>query len=389
MSTKVVVLGAGYAGAGAIERLKRELRKVSGPTELVWVSETDYHFVLHESHRIIRDPSVAEKITIPAAEIADSVADFVQGRVEDVDIDDREVILEGGDRVEYDYLLVALGSETAFYGIPGLAENARTLKSRTDAMDIHEDVEAAASRASRSDPATVVVGGAGLSGIQTAGEVAEFRDNNDAFIDIYLVEALDDVFPGNDPGVQERLRELLTDAGVEIVTGDPITQATSDRIEFNEGDPLSYDVFVWTGGITGCRPLQGIEVEKDDRSNRVYADETFQTSNERVFAIGDAALVDQDGTVAPPTAQAAWQAAEVAGENLVRAVRGQELRTWTYDDKGTLISVGEDAIAHGVSVSPVDTFGAYPAKFLKKFVAARWIADMSSWGRAMQAWGDL
>ncbi|MFW5903580.1 MAG: NAD(P)/FAD-dependent oxidoreductase, partial [Halolamina sp.] len=125
---------------------------------------------------------------------------------------------------------------------------------------------------------------------------------------------------------------------------------------------------------------------------RVVADSTFATSHDRVFAVGDSAVLDGDGNgnPVPPTAQAAWQAADVAAANVVRRMEGRPLETWTYDDKGTLISVGDEAVAHDVSLFPfVDTFGGAPAEFLKKFVAARWIADVSSWNRARQAWPHL
>jgi NADH dehydrogenase len=390
MTDRVVVLGAGYAGAGAVKRLERELRRVSTETELVWVSETDYHLVLHESHRVIRNPDVRDDITIPVEDVAPS-AEFVQGTVEDVAVDDRSVALADGRTVDYDYLLVCLGSETAFYGIPGLEEHSHTLKGLDDALGIHEAVADSAEDATRNDPATVVVGGAGLSGIQTAGEVAQFRDHNDAPVEVHLVEALEDIFPGNDESVQRALRRRLDAADVHVKTDDPITEATDESIHFDEGDPLEYDVFVWTGGITGCGPLERVELDKDERSNRLHAECTFETSDDRVFAIGDAALMGQDGNdePAPPTAQAAWQAADVAGQNVARAVDGREMKTWRYDDKGTLISVGEKAVAHDVMYFPVETFGSLPAKFLKKFVAARWIADLTSWRRALGAWGSL
>jgi len=392
MTSQVVVLGSGYAGAGAVKQFEDAN---DGTAELTWISEHDYHLVLHESHRVIRDTSVAPKITIPVDEIKSSETTFRQDRVTGVDVEERTVHCEDGDPVDYDYLLVALGSQTAFYGIEGLAEHAHTLKSLDDAQEIHRDVAAAASDATRSDPAQVVVGGAGLSGIQSAGEVAAYRDEHRAPIDVTLVEGLDEVFPGNDPELQGALRKRLEEAGVDIMCGEFVSMVDEDTIYVGGGedeDPveLDYDVFLWTGGITGQDELEDAEIDKDDRSNRVYADQDFQTSDERVFAIGDTALIEQGPEeFAPPTAQAAWQAAEVAGENLLRAAKGQSLRTWTHDDKGTLISIGDKAVAHGVDVLPIDTFGGIGAETLKKFVAARWIADVSSIGRAIDAWSDM
>jgi len=392
MTAQVVVLGSGYAGAGAVKRFEDV---TDGTAELTWISEHDYHLVLHESHRVIRDTSVAPKITIPVDEVKSPETTFRQDRVTGIDVDDRTVELESGDAVDYDYLLVALGSRTAFYGIEGLEEYAHTLKSLDDARQIHEDVATAAGNATRSDPAQVVVGGAGLSGIQSAGEIAAYRDEHRAPIDVTLVEGLDEVFPGNDPELQGALRKRLEDAGVDIMCGEFVSTVDEDTIYVGGGEDeapaeLDYDVFLWTGGITGQEELEAAGIDKDDRSNRVYADRDFQTSDERVFAIGDTALVEQGPEeFAPPTAQAAWQAAEVAGENLFRAANNQSLRTWTYDDKGTLVSIGDEAVAHGVDMLPINTFGGIGAETLKKFVAARWIADVSSVGRAIDAWSDM
>ncbi len=384
MTDTVVVLGAGYAGAGAVQQLEKEL---SGTADIVWISDTDYHLVLHESHRCIRNPAVQESIKIPVDEIKSPGTEFIQEEVTGLDVDDREIELSDGETVDYDYVLVALGSQTAYYGIPGLEEHALTLKSLDDALEIHDQVTAAAKDATRNDPAHVVVGGAGLSGIQTAGEVAEFRDIHNAPIEITLVEALEEIFPPGSAAIQQALREELEEAGVEIMTDDPITEADESTIHFDEGEPVDYNVFVWTGGITGRDALGNAEVEKEH--NRVNAESTFETSDDRVFAIGDSAIIEQGNQPAPPTAQAAWQAAEVAGENLARAVNNRPLKTWTHHDKGTVISVGEDAVASDVIYMPIETFGSVPAQTLKKFIAARWIADLTSWSRARKAWSDL
>ncbi|SNZ04424.1 NADH dehydrogenase [Natronoarchaeum philippinense] len=392
MTDTVVVLGAGYAGAGAVQQLEDEL---NGSTEIVWVSDTDYHLVLHESHRVIRDPSIQHKITIPVEEIKSPATTFVEGEVTNLDVDDREVELADGDTIDYDYALVALGSQTAYYGIPGLEEHSLTLKSLDDALEIHEQVKAAAQDATRSDPAEVVIGGAGLSGIQSAGEVAEFRDKHNAPIEITLVEALEEIFPPGSDEIQRALREKLEAAGVNILTDDPITEATADAIEFDERDAIDYDVFVWTGGVTGRDAMAGAEL--DNEHNRINAASTFETSDERVFAIGDSAVIDQGENPAPPTAQAAWQAAEVAGENLARAIDGRPLKTWAHKDKGTVISIGDEAVACDVDpgfgagrlFEPIGSFGGLPAETLKKVIAARWIADLTSWNRARKAWDAL
>ena len=388
MTDDVVVLGSGYAGTGAVKRLESAL---DDEADITWISDVDHHLVLHESHRCIRNPEVREKITFDVADIKSPSTRFVQGRVTDIDADERSLTLEDGSTVDYDYLLIGVGSQTAFFGIEGLEEHSLTLKSLQDALDIHEAVTEAAREASRDDPAQVVVGGAGLSGIQSAGEIAEFRDKHRAPVDIHLVEGLDNVFPNNDPVVQAKLRKLLEEKDIEIHTGEFIGEVDDGTVYIGDERELDYDVLLWAGGITGQDAAETVEVNKDERSNRIEAASNFRTSDDRIFAIGDAALVegaDTDGP-APPTAQAAWQAAEVAGENIARAIRGQPLKEWRYDDKGTLISVGEKAVAHDVKGLPVDTFGGPAAKALKKTVAAHWIRKVNGFADAAKAFPDM
>ncbi|WP_277552474.1 NAD(P)/FAD-dependent oxidoreductase [Halobaculum limi] len=416
MSTQVVVVGAGYAGAGTVKAFEDAIEP--GEAELTWVSDHDYHLVLHEAHRVIRKPEVESKIAIPVDEIKDDSTDFVKGRVTDIDTDERVIHTNAGDEVDYDYALVAVGSATAFFGIDGLRDHALTLKSLDDAREIHQAVKSAGQEATTTDPAKVLVGGAGLSGIQSAGEIAEFRDDHKAPIDIELVEGLDSVFPNNDPEVQGAIRKRLDQKDIAVSTGEFISKVDDNAvylggaeaeyygedgdgeapekedIDFSDDLVMDYDVLLWTGGITGQPEVDDFHLDADDRSHRVYAESTFETSDDRVFAIGDTALIDQgDDNVAPPTAQAAWQAADVAGENLARAVRGAPLKSWQHEDKGTLISVGEEAVAHdvkgpGFSV-PINTFGGPAAKALKKGVASKWIADLTGFGRALNAWSDM
>lgn len=389
MSTQIVVLGSGYAGTGSVLSLEEHL---DGDAQITWVSDVDHHLVLHEAHRCIRDPSLRQKITFPAADIAGRQTEFLQARVEAVDQESQAVELESGEMLEYDYLVVGIGSQTAFFGIDGLEEHALTLKSLEDALSIHEAVKQAARQASRSAPARIVVGGAGLSGIQTAGEIAKFGEDNRAPLDITLVEGLDEIFPNNDGVVQRKLRRLLEDEDITIETGEFISAVDAESVYIGDDRELGYDVLIWTGGITGQEAAREVAVDQDDRSHRLEAASTFQTSDEAIFALGDAALIDQQGeSRAPPTAQAAWQAAEVIGENIDRSIRGEPLKTWVHDDKGTLVSVGDRAVAHGVVgiKSVVNTFGGVPAEMLKKTVAARWINQVAGPAAAARAFPDM
>lgn len=151
------------------------------------------------------------------------------------------------------------------------------------------------------------VDGAGLSGVQAAGEIAAFRDEQDAALDVHLVEGLDSILPNSDPELQGALRNRLEAADVTIITGEFIGEVGESTVTLGEDRTVPYDVLVWTDGITGPDALGSTDVETDDRTDRLPTGRTFQTADDRVFALGDCALVDQPGDQpAPPTAQAAW-----------------------------------------------------------------------------------
>ncbi len=195
--------------------------------------------------------------------------------------------------------------------------------------------------------------------------------------------------PDSDPELQGALRKRLEAADVNIKCGEFIGEVDEETLINDDEDELESTCSSGRAASPAaivCRRRAG----QDERYHRVHAEGNFQTEDEHVFAIGDSALIDQPGDQpAPPTAQAAWQAAEVAGENLARAVRGQPLKTWTHKDKGTVVSVGETAVAHDVVNMPIETFGGMPAKLLKTAITARWINDVTGVGRAAKAWPDM
>lgn len=390
MTTRILVLGAGYAGVGVVQRIEAELAdpEVDLDAELVWVSDHDHHFVLHEAHLIIRNRHLGRVLTIPADRIKSPDTEFVVAEVDDIATERRAVEFADGSAMDYDYVVDCLGSRTAFYGIEGLESNALTLKSRADALALNRRVRDVARAAARDDPRRIVVGGAGPSGIQSAGEIAAVCHARDAPVEVVLVEAMDDVYPGHSHAFQGMLEDRLEDHDVEIRTGAPITGVDESSIGFAEGESLDYDLLLWTGGITGLDEVDAPHVHVTD--DRVQVDSTLQSDDERLFAVGDAAIIDRDeDSPPPPTAQAAWRAADVAGANVVRAIRGRPLRPWRYGDAGTLISVGDDVVATGIPFVPVRTFDGRLAKFLKKSAGARWLANADSWRRAMRAWPDL
>jgi len=329
---RVAVLGAGYAGLTLARKLEQTL---PDSVSLVVVNEGADHLVQHELHRVVRRPSLAEEITVDLDAVLD--CEVRQARVTDVDPDEGTATLDGSETLSYDVGAVCLGAQTAFYDLPGVREHATPLKRLDDAREIRERF------LDLGDGDRVVVGGAGLSGVQVAGELAEMREDSD--IEVLLLEQEDAVAPSFPASFQSAVHDALVDVGVTIRTGTGVAGADADIITLEDGSDISTDQFVWTGGIEGSPALDA------DRPV-VRADLRLGKST---FAVGDAArVVDSDGEAVPASASAAIREARVAADNIATLVDNREggsgefqprLTQYQFDVPGWLVSVGDDAVA--------------------------------------------
>jgi len=362
----VAVLGAGYAGLTLARTLDRSL---PADTELVVVDESPDHLVQHELHRVVRRPNLADEITVSLTDALD--CEVRQATVTDVDADAGVATLEtpGGaeQTLDYDVGAVCLGARTAFYGLEGVREHATPLKRLADAREIRREFLDLA------DGDRVVVGGAGLSGVQVAGELAALADERETDVEVCLLEQADEVAPAFPASFQRAVHDALLDAGVSVRTGTAVDRADGETITLATGSDLDYDQFVWTGGIGGSPAL-------DDDRPVVRADLRL---GESTFAVGDAArVVDGDGEAVPASASAAIREASVAADNIAALVdhrRGgsgfePRLARYRFNVPGWLVSVGDDAVA---KVGPTVVTGR-PALALKTTVGAGYLGSVGA-----------
>lgn len=366
---QVLVLGAGYAGVAVARRLERSL---PDDASLTVVDADDRHLLVHELHRVVRRPAIVDAITIPYGRLFDR-ASFVRGEVAAVDDAAGVATLADGTELSFDLAVVALGAETAYHDLPGVADHATPLRRLEDAEAIRERcldlVAAGGGRA--------VVGGAGLSGVQVAGELAALADEEGADVEVVLLEREAAVAPGFPAHFSEAVREALEATGVDVRTDTAVVAATDEAVELADGE-LAYDLLVWTGGIRGPAAL-------DDERPTVPA--TLR-AGERTFVAGDAArVVDRDGEVLPATAQAATAQARTAARNVARLARhaggdgGFEprLERVEFTPRGWIVSVGDRAVAQ---VGPVILRDG-AARALKASVGAGYLGRVGAVGEAL------
>jgi len=365
----VAVLGAGYAGVALVRRLESRLPP---EVDVTLVNESHEHVLVHEIHRAIRRPAVADAVSVPLSDLLDR-AELVVDRVVDVDAEAGRAELESGDAVEWDYGAVCLGSETAYYGIDGLREHGTPMKSLDDAAAVREGFLDLTSEGGR-----VIVGGAGLSGVQVAGELAALAREEGAAVPedvrVSLVEQLDEVAPNFPANFRRAVREQLVDRGVDVETGTTVERVTAGTLHTDAGE-FDYDRLVWTGGIAGDDALTG-------ERPVVRADLRL---TDRTFALGDAArAVDANGEPVPASASAAVREAGTAAENIGRLVDHERsaspdgfeprLTRYRFDVPGWLVSVGDGAVAQ---LGPTVLTGA-PARASKASVGAGYLTSVGA-----------
>jgi len=372
---RVAVFGAGYAGLTLARELESSLPE---RVDLVVVDEDATHLVQHELHRVVRRPSLAEEIVVDLAAVLDR-ATVREATVTDIDTAAGVATLDAGDgekELSYDVGAVCLGAETNYYDLPGVAERATPLKRLADAEAVRADVLDAVETGTTDDPARVVVGGAGLSGVQVAGELAALAREEGArdAVEVVLLEQEDDVAPNFPENFQRAVREELEARDVRVETGRAVASADEATITFADGATEDYDMFVWTGGIRGPDALRG-------ERPVVRGDLRYEGGT---FVVGDAGrIVDTDGEAVPASAQAAIREARVAADNVERLVDHElsdeggfepRLDGYRFDSLGWLVSIGDGAVAQ---VGPTVLRGR-SAKALKTSVGAGYLSSVGA-----------
>jgi NADH dehydrogenase len=360
-SNRVVILGAGYGGLRCAQMLGKYIDDPVA-TEVVLMDRYSYHQIITELPVAASGRVGTEEIALPLDQLLQrSKVRFLQAEVQHIDLDGRQIETTRGN-ISYGTLVVALGSITAFYGVPGLADHAFTLKSVEDAEAIDARMkEIVGLAAKEADPQvraallSVLVGGAGLTGTELAGELAELLPElaraqglPPTEPRVILVEAAPVVLPSMPERLQVRGASILSEIGVRLMLGSKVVDADPEGITLASGDRLVGRTLIWTGGIM-APPLLAQSGLPTVRNGQVLVDMYLRAEGQAgVYVIGDAAFIpDESGHGAlAPTAQVALSQAETAAYNIVAGWEGWTERPYTAHDKGQVVSLGS---AQGVA----------------------------------------
>ncbi len=322
---RVLVLGGGFSGIGAVQKLKKS------DVDVVLVDKHDYHtfqpLLYQVATGLLEQPAVGHPIRDLVHKQAN--ARVHQDTVTAIDLDAREVA----------------------------PEHAFPLYTLADAVRLKDHVlktwEAADRKPALIDDGAlnIVVVGGGPTGIETAGALAELyhgvftKDYPDVQLEqarIVLVEAGPELFPMFKPDIRAYTGKALAKLSVEVMTGEVVESLTATRVTLKSGTVLPAHTLVWGAGLQGNQLVQslGLELEK---GNRIGVDEELRIpSHPEVYAVGDVAAITDQKTdqVLPQLGSVALQAGEHAGETIARKVAGKETKPFKYRDKGTMATIG-------------------------------------------------
>ncbi|HHY71769.1 MAG TPA: NAD(P)/FAD-dependent oxidoreductase [Bacillus bacterium] len=382
---EVLILGAGYGGMMTAVNLQ----KTVGVNEanITLVNKHDYHYQTTWLHEGAAGTIHHDKIRIPIKDVINqSKVKFVKDTVVEIKPQEKRVILQNGE-LTYDYLVISLGFESETFGIKGLKEYAFSIASINSSRLIREHIDYCFAKYNneqekRDELLTIVVGGAGFTGIEFLGELAnripelckEF-DIDRKKVRVICVEAAPTALPGFNQSLVEYAMNYLEQRGIEFKIGTAIKECTPEGIIVAKDDyveEIKAATVVWAAGVRGNSIIEksGFEAMR----GRVKVEPDLRAPGyDDVFIIGDCALLinEEINRPYPPTAQIAIQEAETCAANIATLVRGKgELKKFAPDIKGTVCSLGDDD-AIGV-VGERQLYGAQAA-FMKKMIDNRYL----------------
>ncbi|HUH03349.1 MAG TPA: NAD(P)/FAD-dependent oxidoreductase [Kofleriaceae bacterium] len=350
---QVVIIGGGFGGLNAAKSLAR------AEVDVVLIDRRNHHLFQPLLYQVATGALNASDIAYPLRSVLRKqkntrvlLADVVR-----VDPDAQLVELDGG-TICYDYLIIATGATHSYFGHDDWSEHAPGLKSIEDALDIRTRIYTAYEAAEREpDPEltrewlTFVVVGAGPTGVELAGALAEigvhtlaedFRDIDPTAVRVVLVEGLDRVLPSYPESLSSHARDALQQRGVEVMTDAFVTEIDERGVSIGDRRIPARTV-LWAAGVQASPLARSLGVPLD-RAGRVIVEPDLSVpGHPQIFVIGDLAHVEQAGTMVPGMAQGAIQGGKHAAENVERLVEGHDTLAFRYRDKGSMATIGRSS----------------------------------------------
>ncbi len=354
----IVIVGGGFAGIAVARRLERRLRR--DEAEIVLLSRDNYTLFTPMLPEVTSGELEVRHVVTPIREQLRRTR-FVLADVDEIDVERRTVtyhhVLTGTRTLQpYDHLVLALGSSTSTFGLPGIAENTWPLKTLEDADALRnhlvwllELADTIADDARRRRLLTLAVVGGGFTGVETAGEIVEMFRSVLRFyrrlrldeVRMILVEAGSSLLAGLPAKMGEYSRRVLERRGIEVLLGDGVAAADANGLTLQSGRRIETETIVWSAGVKPSPTIATIALPTTKRGAVQTQRDMRVAGVNGVWALGDCASIPNGaGGVYPMTAQHAIREGPQLADNIIAALRGKPTKPFRYNALGMMAALG-------------------------------------------------
>lgn len=380
----IVVLGGGYGGVLTAKKLGKNFKKQKD-VKITLIDRKPYHTLLTELHEVAANRVEEDSIRVDLKKVFLGFpnVEVVLDEVRQIDFEGKKLT---GDKktYAYDYLVIGTGSKPTFFGIPGADEHAFTLWSYEDAVKLKEQTlamfrEAVKERNPevRKEMLTFVVVGAGFTGVELIGEMAEYVEElcRDFRVDreevtLIVADMVDKILPILPEPLIRKSEKYLRKIGVEIITGSKISEVYKDGVLVGDKRIRSRTV-VWTAGVEGSELVGGLDVEQKGRKRIQTNDKLQIPAHPEVYVVGDNIFYIPEGSQAPvpQMVENAEAAAPLIANNITAVIKGGKQQSYKPTFHGTMVSIGSRyGVANVGMPGKMFKMSGFMAMFVKHFI---------------------
>ncbi len=353
---RVVVIGGGFAGISFIKKIKNE------NVQIVLFDKNNYHTFQPLLYQVSTSGLEPDSIAYPLRKIFRKNKNF-HFRLAEVEYINKEIkeIETSIGNLTYDYLVIATGTKTNYFGNQNIEKNSMPMKTVPQALNIRslmlqniEKADMTEDPEERKRLLNFVIAGAGPTGVELAGALAEFKNGileddytemNEAEMQVHLLEGMDRVLPPMSEEASKLAQKALERLGVHVHLNTMIEDYDGKIVTTKEKKSFETEAFIWAAGVTG-NPIKGIDGNSlMKKINRYYVNEYSKVvDTDAIFALGDIALMETEAYPKghPQVAQPAIQQGKHLGDNFKRLLKNKPLKPFEYYDKGTMATVGRN-----------------------------------------------
>lgn len=357
MKKQIVIIGGGFAGLNFAKTISN-----NSNFEITLVDKVNYNFFPPLLYQVATGFLEISSISYPFRKmLSGSKIRFWMGELQEIVSNQNKIILNNGE-LQYDYLVVATGTATNYFGMENVKKNAIPMKTLEDALNMRNTMLQRTEIASNSldikeqeELMTIVVAGGGPTGVELSGMFAEMSKtiihkeypelSHVKNAKIYLVDGGPALLAPMSKNSQEETLKQIKKLGVEVLLNKQVVDYDGQTVSFKDGSTIRTRNLIWAAGVTAMR-FNGLSDEMYGRSNRLLVDEFNKIiGTENIYAIGDTAFMESDKNFPnghPQVAQPAMQQGKNLAKNLILALANKPQKPFQYNDKGSMAIIGRN-----------------------------------------------